>query len=64
MTEHDLTDDPLAQLRAWLDDARELTGQPQTMTLATATPDGNPSARVVLLHELDDHGLTFFTNRA
>lgn len=33
------------------------------MTLATATPDGHPSARVVLLRGLDDHGLTFFTNR-
>lgn len=34
------------------------------MTLATATPDGRPSARVVLLRRLDEHGLTFFTNRA
>ena len=33
------------------------------MTLATATPDGRPSARVVLLRGLDEHGLTFFTNR-
>ena len=33
------------------------------MTLATATPEGQPSARVVLLRELDEHGLTFFTNR-
>ena len=63
MTDHDLVDDPLAQLRAWLDDARNVTGQPLAMTLATATPDGSPSARVVLLRGLDDHGLTFFTNR-
>jgi pyridoxamine 5'-phosphate oxidase len=63
MTDHDLAGDPLEQIRAWLEDARELTGQPQAMTLATATPDGSPSARVVLLHGLDDHGLTFFTNR-
>jgi pyridoxamine 5'-phosphate oxidase len=34
------------------------------MTLATATPDGRPSARVVLLREIDaQDGLTFFTNR-
>ena len=33
------------------------------MTLATATPDGRPSARVVLLRGLDEDGLTFFTNR-
>ena len=32
------------------------------MTLATATPDGVPSARVVLLKALDDRGFTFFTN--
>ncbi len=63
MTDHDLVDDPLAQLRTWLDDARDATGQPLAMTLATATPDGSPSARVVLLRGLDEHGLTFFTNR-
>lgn len=34
------------------------------MTLATATPDGAPSARVVLLRGIDDRGLTFFTNRS
>jgi pyridoxamine 5'-phosphate oxidase len=34
------------------------------MTLATATPSGRPSARVVLLRALDERGLTFFTNRA
>jgi pyridoxamine 5'-phosphate oxidase len=33
------------------------------MTLATATLDGQPSARVVLLREIDERGLTFFTNR-
>ena len=34
------------------------------MTLATADPDGRPSARVVLLRGLDDRGITFFTNRS
>ena len=63
MADHDLVDDPLAQLRRWLDYASDVTGQPLTMTLATATPDGHPSARVVLLRGLDHHGLTFFTNR-
>ena len=32
------------------------------MVLATATADGEPSARVVLLKGLDERGLTFFTN--
>ena len=56
-------DDPIDQLRAWLDEARAVVGEQQAMTLATATPDGRPSARVVLLRGLDEHGLTFFTNR-
>lgn len=64
MDERDLSDDPFAQLQAWLDDAREaLPEQPHAMTLATATPDGRPSARVVLVRALDDRGITFFTNR-
>jgi pyridoxamine 5'-phosphate oxidase len=63
MDERDLVDDPFAQLRAWLDDAREAVTRPHAMTLATATADGKPSARVVLLHEVDDRGVTFFTNR-
>ena len=63
MNDHALADDPIEQLRAWLDEARDLVGGQQAMTLATATPDGRPAARVVLLRRLDEHGLTFFTNR-
>ena len=64
MDERDLADDPFEQLRSWLDDARETLRQPDAMTLATASPEGRPSARVVLLRGLDDRGITFFTNRA
>jgi pyridoxamine 5'-phosphate oxidase len=63
MNDRAFADDPIAQLRAWLDEARAVVGEQQAMTLATATPDGQPSARVVLLRGLDEHGLTFFTNR-
>ncbi len=63
MIDHGLGDDPIEQLRAWLHEAWALTDEPQAMTLATATPDGKPSARVVLLRGIDEHGLTFFTNR-
>jgi pyridoxamine 5'-phosphate oxidase len=63
MDEHDLADDPFDQLSTWLDDAREAVRQPDAMTLATASPQGRPSARVVLLRGLDDRGITFFTNR-
>jgi pyridoxamine 5'-phosphate oxidase len=55
--------DPITQLRAWLEEARAVVGEPHVMTLATATVEGNPSARVVLLRGLDERGLTFFTNR-
>ena len=54
---------PIATLQSWLDEARAVASEPHAMTLATATPDGRPSARVVLLRGLDDRGLTFFTNR-
>ena len=55
--------DPLTELGMWLEDARRVVGDHQAMTLATATRDGRPSARVVLLRGLDERGLTFFTNR-
>jgi pyridoxamine 5'-phosphate oxidase len=63
MDEQDLAPDPLTSLRAWLADAAALSSAPQAMTLATATADGRPSARVVLLRAVDERGLTFFTNR-
>ena len=63
MQERDLADDPIEQLRAWLEDARHMVSQPDAMTLATATTDGRPSARVVLFRGPDEHGITFFTNR-
>jgi pyridoxamine 5'-phosphate oxidase len=58
-----VVDDPIALVRSWLDEARDVVAEPHAMTLATATPDGRPSARVVLLRGIDEHGLTFFTNR-
>ena len=63
MHEHDLDDDPVAQLQAWHAEAREAVPQADAMTLATADPDGRPSARVVLLRGIDERGLAFFTNR-
>lgn len=61
----DLDPDPVKQLRHWLEEAREAGIQlPEAMTLATATRDGAPSARMVLLKDLDDAGLSFFTSYA
>ena len=64
MDEHDLASDPLTSLRAWLAEAAAISSAPQAMTLATATADGRPSARIVLLRGVDERGLTFFTNRS
>jgi pyridoxamine 5'-phosphate oxidase len=59
----ELDSDPIAQLRAWLDEAKSASPQPHAMVVATSTSDGRPSARVVLLRGLDERGLVFFTNR-
>jgi pyridoxamine 5'-phosphate oxidase len=58
-----LSHDPIVALQAWLAEAERAAAQATAMTLATATPDGRPSARVVLLRGLDERGLVFFTNR-
>lgn len=63
MDELDLSQDPMVSLQAWLLEAERAGPQAGAMTLATATPDGRPSARVVLLRGLDERGLVFFTNR-
>ena len=63
MHEADLGSDPLVALERWLREAESAAARPDAMTLATASPDGRPSARVVLLRGLDQRGLTFFTNR-
>ncbi|HEX9564983.1 MAG TPA: pyridoxamine 5'-phosphate oxidase [Gemmatimonadaceae bacterium] len=55
--------DPVAQFRAWFDEAQAAgIHEPNAMTLATATPDGRPSARIVLLKTIDERGLGFFTD--
>jgi pyridoxamine 5'-phosphate oxidase len=61
--EHDLPSDPLVLVRSWFDEAQAAgVEQHDAMTLATATPDGRPSARAVLLKGIDAHGFAFFTN--
>ncbi len=52
-----MTRDPLEWFREWYEEA----GQ-DSMVLATATADGAPSARMVLLKEADERGFVFFTN--
>jgi pyridoxamine 5'-phosphate oxidase len=63
LDERDLGADPVEQLRTWLAEARAAGIElPEAMTLATATADGAPSARMVLLKDADGRGLSFFTN--
>src|SRR5215213_11463058 len=55
--------DPLDLFRLWLGDAiAAAVLEPNAMTLATVSPDGQPSSRTVLLKGLDPRGFSFFTN--
>ena len=55
--------DPLAEFRQVFERAAENAPyDPVAVTLATASRDGQPSARIVLLRGVDDHGFVFFTN--
>ncbi len=58
-----ISKDPIALFRDWLAQAEKSESRdPTAMTLATATPDGQPSARMVLLKGVDERGFTFYTN--
>ncbi len=55
--------DPIALFETWLADAvQSEPNDPNAMTLATSTPDGRPSARMVLLKGIDARGFVFYTN--
>lgn len=62
MEPNDLAVDPIDQIRTWSEEAR-VAGEPmpEAMCIATASADGAPSARMVLLRGLDS-GLVFFTD--
>jgi pyridoxamine 5'-phosphate oxidase len=63
LSEADVDADPLRQFAKWFEQALAAhLPEPNAMTLATATPDGQPSARMVLLKAFDASGFTFFTN--
>jgi pyridoxamine 5'-phosphate oxidase len=55
--------DPFEQLRDWYAAARDAgVPEPEAAALATATPDGRPSVRIVLLRGFDADGVAFYTN--
>ncbi len=63
LSESEIAPDAVVQFRKWFEEALEKhVMEPNAMTLATATTDGQPSARIVLLKGLDDSGFGFFTN--
>ena len=63
LDERDVDPDPIAQFRRWFQEATDARAlEPNAMTLATATPDGRPSARVVLLKGVDERGFVFYTD--
>lgn len=63
LVEAEVSADPLVLFRQWLDEAVSAELLDATaMTLATASADGAPDARIVLLKDVDAGGFTFFTN--
>ena len=54
--------DPVRQFAIWFEQVRPLETDPTAMALATATRDGHPSVRTVLLKGTDARGFVFFTN--
>ena len=67
LDETDAGDDPVALLSRWIADAvrayeQVSVGEPNAMAVATATPDGDPSVRMVLLKGFDVDGLVFHTH--
>jgi pyridoxamine 5'-phosphate oxidase len=63
LSERDVDADPFRQFQLWFDAATEAgIPEPNAMTLASATPEGRPSSRVVLMRGFDGQGFTFFTN--
>jgi len=63
LREQDVDPDPLHQFAAWYNDAAQAgVRDPTAMAIATSTPDGVPSVRMVLLKGYDERGFVFYTN--
>ncbi len=65
LVEDDLASDPITMFRRWIDEATAAgLHEPNAMVVATVSPDGRPSSRMVLLKGLGERGFVFFTNTA
>jgi pyridoxamine 5'-phosphate oxidase len=63
LLETDIDPDPIQQFQIWFDQALKADIiEPNAMTIATATKEGIPSARIVLLKGVDERGFVFYTN--
>src|SRR6266849_10039791 len=65
LTKTNIDPNPIRQFQVWIDEVRAQGVSEQdaiSMTLATATKDGNPDSRIVLLKSFDDSGFVFYTN--
>ncbi|MBF0759853.1 pyridoxamine 5'-phosphate oxidase [Dysgonomonas mossii] len=63
LDESDVLSDPMDMFEQWLNEAIIAKAlEPNAMNLATATPDGKPSSRMILLKQIKPQGFVFFTN--
>jgi pyridoxamine 5'-phosphate oxidase len=63
LREEDVDPDPLRQFERWFAEAGAVgTSQPEAAAVATATPDGRPSVRMVLVKQTGPEGFVFYTN--
>lgn len=63
LKEEDLTDDPVIFFKKWLEEAIESkVAEPNAMSLATVAEDGTPNSRIVLLKEVGERTIRFYTN--
>jgi len=62
LSETESDPDPFRQFARWFEQMRDREADPTAFALATATPDGRPSVRTVLLKGVDDRGFVFYTN--
>lgn len=63
LNEGDVSTDPVEQFRLWFAQAQEARVlEPNAMALATATADGTPNVRMVLLKEMNEQGFVFYTD--
>ena len=63
LSKEEVDKNPISQFKKWMNEAISFKiTEPNVMTLATSTPDGIPSARVLLLKSFNNDGFVFYTD--